>query len=123
MGIQDFTTRIIGDKRRWRAYRARAEQLPTPYRTAITGVERYIMHTGPTDGDALLTMLDDLAELFEQSAAAGTPIRDVVGVDPVEFAEEFKRNYGIGSWIGKEQQRLLASVDEAEQAEQQERSS
>jgi DNA-binding ferritin-like protein (Dps family) len=58
-------------------------------------------------------MLDDLAELFEQSAANGTPIRDVVGTDPVEFAETFLRNYPQGSWIARERERLTTAVDRA----------
>jgi DNA-binding ferritin-like protein (Dps family) len=48
------------------------------------------------DGDSILTMLDDLADLFEQGAANGMPIRDIVGEDPVEFAEAFLRNYPAG---------------------------
>ena len=42
-----------------------------------------------TKGDVLLSMLEDLADLFEQSAANGTPVREIVGDDPVEFAEAF----------------------------------
>ncbi|MFE9577298.1 DUF1048 domain-containing protein [Nocardia sp. NPDC006044] len=38
-------------------------------------------------------MFEDLLDLFEQSAADGTPIREVVGQDPVEFIEAFARNY------------------------------
>ena len=34
-------------------------------------------------------MLEDLADLFEQGAADGTPIREIVGEDPVEFVEAF----------------------------------
>ncbi|MFI6793991.1 hypothetical protein [Streptosporangium canum] len=32
-------------------------------------------------------MFEDLADLFEQAAADGTPIREIVGEDPVEFVE------------------------------------
>ena len=42
-------------------------------------------------------MLEDLADLFEQAAADGTPIREIVGEDPVEFAETFLQNYSKGS--------------------------
>ena len=35
---------------------------------------------------------EDLIDLFEQSAATGTPIRQIVGEDPVEFIETFVRN-------------------------------
>ena len=36
-----------------------------------------------------LTMFDDLADLLERAAADGTPVREIVGDDPVEFAEAF----------------------------------
>jgi DNA-binding ferritin-like protein (Dps family) len=38
-------------------------------------------------------MYGDLIDLFEQSAANRTPIRQIVGEDPVEFVETFVRNY------------------------------
>ena len=90
MGISDFTSKVIGDKRRWRQYKARTRQLPANYHTAIEALERYLMYFGSiTNGDLMATMLEDLADLFEQSAADGTPIRAIVGDDPVEFAEAF----------------------------------
>ena len=52
---------------------------------------------GPGDGDTASSMFEDLADLFEQSAANGTPVRAIVGEDPVEFAEAFLRNYPEGS--------------------------
>ena len=58
-------------------------------------------------------MLEDLADLFEQSAANGTPIRAVVGEDPVEFAETFLANYSEGQWINKERSRLIKAIDDA----------
>jgi DNA-binding ferritin-like protein (Dps family) len=46
-------------------------------------------------------MLEDLADLFEQAAANGIPIRGIVGQDPVEFAEAFLRNYpGVSGSAG-----------------------
>jgi DNA-binding ferritin-like protein (Dps family) len=114
ISIADITTRLIGDKKRWRQYKARTAALPTSHRTAVDGIERYIMYTGPSDGDQLMRMLEDLADLFEQTAADGTSVRAVVGDDPISFAEEFKANYGLGSWLSKEQQRLVAAIDRAE---------
>lgn len=63
---------------------------------AIDALERYMQFFGPGKADSLVSMLEDLADLFEQSAADGTPIRKVVGEDPVEFAEAFLRNYPGG---------------------------
>lgn len=114
MGISELASKLIGDKRRWRAYKVRVEGLPSAYRIAVEGIERYLMYTGPSDGDNLTKMLEDLADLFEENAVAGATIREIVGDDPVEFAEEFKRNYGLGSWLDNEQQRLAAAIASAE---------
>ena len=105
------------DKKRWRAYKARVQQLPAPYRTAVEGVERYLMYTGGADSDQFVRMNDDLADLFERAAADGTPVRDVVGDDPIEFVETFKSNYGLGSWLNKEQRRLTDAIERAEKEE------
>ena len=104
----------VGDKKRWWAYRARTKQLPANYRAAIEALERYLTYFGAiTKGDVLMSMLEDLADLFEQSAADGTPIRSIVGDDPVEFAETFLRNYAEGQWINKERARLTEAIDRA----------
>ena len=106
-------TRLIGDKRRWRQYKARTRQLPASYHTAIDALERYLMCFGPGDGASAASMFEDLADLFEQSAANGTPIREIVGADPVEFAEAFLRNYPEGQWINRERERLTSAIERA----------
>ena len=117
MNIKSFAEKVVGDlgdKKRWRAYKARTRQLPDNYRTAIEALERYLMYFGAvTRGDVLVRMLEDLADLFEESAAGGTPIRAIVGDDPVEFAETFLRNYAEGQWINKERARLTEAIDQA----------
>ena len=105
--------KLIGDKKRWRAYKARKEQLPPNYRAALDAVERYTNYRGPGTADAGASLLEDLVDVFEQAAASGTSIRDVVGDDPVEFAEGFIRNYADASWLRKEQDRLTRAIDEA----------
>ncbi|THG29616.1 DUF1048 domain-containing protein [Naasia lichenicola] len=104
----------LGDKRIYREYKQRVKALPDGYRQAANALERYLLNLGPTDdGKSLIAMLSDLADLFEQSAAAGTPVRDVVGADPADFADTFMENYGGGSWIRKERARLANAIDQA----------
>ena len=111
-----MAARWIEQKRRYRRYKARMEQLPPSYRTAVAGLERYTNHLGGLgDAQSVLAMLDDLADLFEQGAANGTPIREIVGEDPVEFAEAFLRNYPAGHWIIRERDRLIRAVEQAEE--------
>lgn len=108
---------VIGaseDKKRWRKYKARKAQLPPGYRTAIDGLERYITYAGTiAKSDVFLQAVEDLADLFEGAAADGTSIRGIVGEDPVEFAEDFLRNYTDGQWINKERRRLNEAIDQA----------
>ncbi|WP_406230306.1 DUF1048 domain-containing protein [Nocardia sp. NBC_01009] len=100
----------LGDKKRWRQYKARKQQLPESYRTAVDAFERYLMVLGPGGGSAIF---EDLIDLFEQSAADRTPIREVVGEDPVEFIEAFARNYQEDSWKNRERERLNSAIERA----------
>ena len=119
MGWIEQVTGSLEQKKQYRQYKARTKQLPANYRTAIDALERYLTYFGAiTKGETLVKMLEDLADLFEQSAASGTPIREVVGEDPIEFAETFLQNYSEGQWINKERKRLtetIASITEEEE--------
>ena len=107
----ELVTGSLDEKKRWRQYKARKEQLPSSYRTAIDGIERYLMYAGSiVKGDVFMRMLDDLADLIERAAADGTPIRDIVGDDPVEFAEAFAAAYAGKRWIDKERARLTDTI-------------
>ena len=78
-------------------YKARVRQLPPNYRTAVDAMERYLMHFGPVDGDSAASLFEDLSPTCSSRAAAdGTPIREIVGEDPVEFVDALVRNYSKG---------------------------
>ncbi|QIK72533.1 DUF1048 domain-containing protein [Propioniciclava coleopterorum] len=121
MNINELLEKVVGDlgdKRRWRAYKARVAALPEPYRRATEAIERYLTYYGSiVKGDVIVTMADDLADLFEQAAADGTPVRTIVGEDPVAFAEDFLRTYADGQWVNKERRRLIEAIDAAEKSQ------
>ena len=106
-----FISKVVGEKGQWRENKARARQLPASYRTALDALERYLNYLGPGgDGGAIYA---DLIDLFEQSAANGTPIREVIGEDPVAFIEAFVQNYPEGQWVVREQERLTNTIARA----------
>ena len=108
-------TGSLEQKKQYRQYKARIEALPVPYGTAAKALQRYFMYYGGfTDGETLMTMMGDLVELWERAATDGTPVRAIVGDDPVEFAETFARAYDGTQWIDKERARLIASIEDAE---------
>jgi DNA-binding ferritin-like protein (Dps family) len=108
----EAVTGSLEEKKQYKQHLVRVSRLPEDYRTAVEALERYYMYFGGISrGDVLLKMLDDLADLFEQAAADATPIRVIVGDDPVEFAETFIANYSEGQWINKERTRLIDAID------------
>ncbi|MFY1675379.1 DUF1048 domain-containing protein [Plantactinospora sp. WMMB334] len=109
--------RVIGPKRRWWEYKARVKKLPPKYRTAVEAIERYLMHFGPVTADNVNALFEDVADLFERAAADGTPIREIVGDDPVEFVEALVRNYSKGGYVDRERARLIHTIDDIEREE------
>ena len=114
MFISKFISKVVVEKRQWRQHKARTRQLSASYRTAVEALERYLMYAGPGgDGTGAASMFEDLLDLFEQSAANRTPIREIVGEDPVEFLEAFVRNYPDGQWRIRARERLTNAIDRA----------
>ncbi|MBI1351052.1 MAG: DUF1048 domain-containing protein [Actinomycetales bacterium] len=113
-GLIDTVVGDRNDKRRWKQYRARVAALPGGYRTAAEGLERYLLHAGAQGYDASVQMWEDLVDIFEQAAVDGTRLRDLLGDDPVAFADEFSANYGSKDWRTRERQRLLDAVAQGE---------
>jgi DNA-binding ferritin-like protein (Dps family) len=115
----ELVTGSLEQKKQYRRYKARIEALPEPYGGVAKALERYFMvYGGVTDGETAVKMLDDFADLWERAAADGTPVRAVVGEDPVEFAETFAQAYTGKQWIDKERARLIRAIDDAERGGQ-----
>jgi DNA-binding ferritin-like protein (Dps family) len=112
-------TGSLEQKKQYKQEKARIDALPEPYGTAAKAMQRYFMYYGGvTDGDTLITMIGDLADLWARAAADGTPLREIVGDDPVEFAETFAQAYSGRQWIDKERARLTQAIKDAEREEQ-----
>ena len=108
-------TGSLEQKKQYKQYKARLDALPEPYGSTAKAFQRYFMYYGAvSDGDTLVTMLSDFADLWEGAVADGTPIRAIVGDDPVEFAEAFAQAYTGKQWIDKERVRLTKAIDDAE---------
>lgn len=111
----EAVTGSLEQKKQYKQDKARIEALPEPYATAATAMHRYLMYYGGvTDGDTLMTMFGDLADLWERAAIDGTPVRAIVGEDPVEFAETFAQAYASKQWIDKERERLRQAINTAD---------
>ena len=108
-------TGSLEQKKQYKQHMARVAALPKPYANAATALNRYFMYCGGSvDGHTLVTMVGDHADLWERAAVDDTPVRAIVGDDPVEFAETFVRAYSGKEWIDKERTRLRRAIDAAD---------
>lgn len=93
-----------------------SENLPASYQTALDAFERYLNYFG--GGGAGIAIHADLIDLFEQGAANGTPLREVVGEDPVAFIEAFIQNYPEGHWRARERDRFIRAIERIEREQE-----
>ncbi|MDR2321257.1 MAG: DUF1048 domain-containing protein [Microbacterium sp.] len=107
-------TGSLEQKKQYKQDKARMEGLPAPYAEAAMAMHRYLMYVGGiTDGDTMIRMYTDMADLWERAAVDRTPVRDIVGDDPVDFAETFAKAYAGREWIDKERKRFTTAIDDA----------
>ena len=107
----ELVTGSLAEKREYRQHKARIDALPEPYGTAARALQRYFNASGGfVDGSTIVRMLGDFADLWEQAATDGTPVRAIVGDDPVEFAESFIQAYSGRQWLDRERDRLRDSI-------------
>jgi DNA-binding ferritin-like protein (Dps family) len=106
-------TGSLEQKKQYKQAKARMEALPEPYAHAAAALHRYLMHYGGiVDGDVIVQMFVDLADLWERAALDGRPLSEIVGDDPVGFAETFAEAYGGKHWIDKERARLVRAFED-----------
>jgi len=89
--INDFYTRITGDKKKWKKMEARANALPNDYQIVYGEIKNYMWNLWRFSADNDMgdfTILDDLLGLFEQGAANGKSVLEVTGEDVAAFCDE-----------------------------------
>jgi DNA-binding ferritin-like protein (Dps family) len=83
VGIQD----IIEGKKQWRAHLARVKALPPDYRIVYQEMQKYFIKVGPVDlADGQL--LSGIADFFEEGAAAGKGVLELIGDDVAAFCDD-----------------------------------
>ncbi len=83
MSIRD----IIEGKKQWRAHVARVNALPPDYRIVYREMQKYLFKVGPVDlthGD----LLSGIVGFFEEGAAAGKGVVQLIGTDVAAFADD-----------------------------------
>ncbi|MCG0050142.1 MULTISPECIES: DUF1048 domain-containing protein [Priestia] len=101
--------KMIGEKREYRVYKERVNQLPEEYKKAMKAIESYMWNFAK--GAGMLELLKNILEMFENSASDGLNVRDVVGNDIAEFADSFLAEFPEDTWIDKLRNKLRDSIE------------
>ena len=95
MGIQD----IIEGKKQWRAHMARVKALPPDYQIVYKEMQRYLFKVGPVDlADGCL--LSGIVDFFEEGAAAGKGVLELIGNDVAAFCDDLVKDSRTSSLAG-----------------------
>jgi DNA-binding ferritin-like protein (Dps family) len=82
---------IIEGKKQWRAHMARVKALPPDYQIVYKEIQRYLFKVGPTDlADGRL--LSGIVDFFEEGAAAGKGVLELIGNDVAAFCDDLIKN-------------------------------
>ncbi len=90
--MENFLTRILGDKKEWKRMEARAAALPGDYRIVYGEIKKYLWRFTAGDGMDIIEILKDLLDLFETGAADGKHALAVTGQDVAGFCDELLRS-------------------------------
>lgn len=92
---KSFLELVVGnldEKRAWRQWMRRVNALPKDYRFVYQNILHYSYHF-----DFCYVTQSDLLELFEEHAAAGRTVTDLVGSDVAAFCDELIRASAVES--------------------------
>lgn len=101
--------KMIQEKREYRAYKKRVNNLPEEYKKAMKAIENYMWSYAK--GSGMLELLRNILEMFENSASDGLSVRDVVGDDIAEFADSILAEFPEETWMDKMRKKLRDSIE------------
>ena len=90
--MSNFLTKILGDKKEWKAMEARANALPRDYRVVYGEMRSCMWRFTAGDGMDIVAILKQVLGLFETCAAQGKSVLDVTGEDVAAFCDERLRS-------------------------------
>lgn len=93
----EILKKVINEKKEWNLYRKRVKKLPKDYRNAMEGIQIYMFNF--TGSPAIMQVLYDLLEMFEESVAEGKKVTNIVGNDLGAFCEDIFKAIPEENWI------------------------
>ncbi|OEH82775.1 cytoplasmic protein [Enterococcus rivorum] len=108
-GLDSLKT-IKQDKAEYKAFLERVKKLPKDYRIVYEEITKFLWQFSSGDGMDMVDLNQDLLEFFEESAAAGIPVLELIGGDVGAFAENTLHEYQAKTWIDSQKTKMNQRV-------------
>lgn len=91
-------SKMIREKKEWRAFQARVKKMPKDYQIVYKEVEKYLFNFATGSGMDTVNGIYQLIDFLEEGAKAQIPVLDYVGQDVGQFAEDYRKSLDAKTW-------------------------
>lgn len=108
----NFWDRITGNdmNRQWRAFEVRAKKLPADFQSVWMQINANLWQRTDFTGRNIMPLLEGVLELFEEAAAEGRRVEDVLGGDIKGFCAALAGEQGAKTYRDRWRDQLNASI-------------
>ncbi len=97
----------FSDDKQYHSYKRRKAALPKTYQEMLTALITYMEKFAKSG--AFTAVLNDLLDIFEEGADATVSVTEIVGEDPINFAETIMRQHPEEVWLSDQRTQLLTA--------------
>ncbi|KGR74166.1 DUF1048 domain-containing protein [Ureibacillus sinduriensis] len=99
----------LDDKREWKALESRAKALPSEYSNAYKAIQNYLWTVdSPTDWKDTNRIFGGILDLFEEGAAEGKKVTDLIGENVAAFCDDLVKDEQ--TWNDKYRKKLNDTI-------------
>ena len=108
----NFWDRITGNdiNRDWKAFKSRSKRLPAEYQSAWMQINAELWQRSDFTGRNIMPLLEGVLELFEEAAADGRSVQNVLGGDIKGFCAALAGEQGAKTYRDRWRDQLNASI-------------
>jgi DNA-binding ferritin-like protein (Dps family) len=105
---EGWISRLVREKREWRAYVRRVKALPPDYQFTLQQIEKFMWNFA-SDGQ-VIQVFEEIADLFEDGARRGQAVLEITGEDVAGFCQAILAEIQAHTWTGKKADDLNRAV-------------
>lgn len=101
--------KMVQEKKDYRDYKNRVNQLPEQYKKAMNAIEKYMWNYAK--GSGMFEHIKGILEMFESGVSEGLTVREVVGNDLADFADGIIAEIPEETWIHDMRKKLRSTLE------------